>query len=343
MIEPLRKLYRGKPLTEGEVRTAFEQIMTGATNPIQLGAFLALMASRQPTVDELVGAAEVMRQFVVPVKAPPDVIDTCGAGGAGSRIFNVSTTAAIVAAACGVTVAKHGNMAITSRSGSADVLRELGVNISAPPELQERCLHEAHIAFCYAPLHHPAMKHVAEARKALGFPTIFNLMGPLTNPASAKRQLVGVPTPELVPLVAEALRRLGAQRAMVVCGRDSAASPMCELSISGPTVMCLLESNEIKNITLNPADVGLELTPSRDMEINSPAESAALIRRVLQGEKGAARDMVLMNTAAALWVGKAIKALPHGITRAAEAIDTGRAADVLDQLGKITHSMATAG
>jgi anthranilate phosphoribosyltransferase len=342
MIELLRKLYRGKPLTAVEVRTAFEQIMTGATNPVQLGAFLALMSSRQPTVEELVGAAEAMRQFVVPVKASTDVIDTCGAGGAGSRLFNVSTTAAIVAAACGVTVAKHGNMAVTSRSGSADVLRELGVNISAPVELQERCLREIRIAFCYAPQHHPAMKHVVDARKALGFPTIFNLMGPLTNPAGARRQLVGVPSVELVPLVAAALHRLGAQRAMVACGRDSAASPMCELSTSGPTVMCLLESDEIKNVTLNPADVGLELTPSGEMEINSPAESAALIRRVLAGEKGPARDVVLLNTAAALWVGKAIKALPQGITRAAQAIDSGRAAAVLEQLGQITNSTATA-
>jgi anthranilate phosphoribosyltransferase len=343
MIDSLRKLHRGKPLTEGEVRSAFEQIMTGATNPIQLGAFLALVATREPSVDELVGAAEAMRQFVVPVKAPPEVIDTCGAGGAGSRLFNVSTTAAIVAAACGVAVAKHGNMAITSRSGSADVLRELGVNINASVEVQERCLREVHIAFCYAPQHHPAMQHVADARKALGFPTIFNLMGPLTNPAGARRQLVGVPKPELVKPVAQALHRLGTQRAMVVCGRDSTASPMCELSISGPTVMCLLESDEIKNVTLNPADVGLELTDSSEIEISSPSQSADMIRRVLQGEKGAARDMVLLNTAAALWVGKAIKALPQGLTRAADAIDTGRAANVLDQLGQITRTMPTAG
>lgn len=342
MIDQLRKLHRGKHLTEDEVRIAFEQIMNGATNPIQLGAFLALMATRLPTVDELVGAAGAMRQFVVPVKAPPDVIDTCGAGGAGSRIFNVSTTAALVAAACGLIVAKHGNMAVTSRSGSADVLRELGVNIVAPVEIQERSLREVGIAFCYAPRHHPAMKHVAEARRAVGFPTIFNLMGPLTNPAAARRQLVGVPVPELVVLVAEALRRLGAERAMVVCGRDPASGLLCELSISGPTGMCLLDADEIKNVTLNPTDVGLEVTPSRDMEINTPAESAALIRRVLAGEKGPARDMVLMNAAAALWVGKAVKALPQGITRAAAAIDSGQAARVLEELRKITNETPAA-
>ncbi len=338
MMDILRKLYRRKPLSDQEARQAFEEIMTGQTDPIQLGAFLALMASRPPTVEELMGAAAAMRRFVIAVQAPPEVIDTCGAGGANSKIFNVSTTAAIVAAACGVTVAKHGNQAVTSRSGSADVLRELGVNIQAPVDIQERCLREVQLAFCYAPQHHPAMKHVADARKALGFPTIFNLIGPLTNPAGAKRQLVGVPTPDLVPLVAQALWRLGAQRIMVACGHDPEAGLMCELSISGPTDLCLYESDEMKKLTLNPVDVGLATSPSHTLEISSPRQSADMILDVLKGGRGPARDIVLLNSAAALWVGMKAKTMSHGIKLAAEAIDSGRARTTLQKLVDITNA-----
>ncbi len=331
-------LLAGKSLTQEQTRGAFETIMAGAAPAAQVGAFLALLAGRDPTVDELAGAATVMRQFVVPVAAPEEVIDTCGTGGAGSRIFNVSTTAAIVAAACGVPVAKHGNSAVTSRSGSADVLKKLGVRVDIDPELQAQCVKEIGICFCFAPRHHPAMRHVAEIRNTLGFATIFNLIGPLTNPAGARRQLAGVPRPSLVRPMLEVLVRLGAVRAMVVCGSDPVEGTLCELSIGGPTRVALFDGKEIKTLELSAKDVGLEIATADDLRIDSPEASAAKIRDILSGKPGPARDIVLLNSAAALWVGGKVESLREGVKLSVAAIDSGKALSTLQKLAAMTQA-----
>ena len=331
-------LLAGKSLTQEQTRGAFETIMAGAAPAAQVGAFLALLAGRDPTVDELAGAATVMRQFVVPVAAPEEVIDTCGTGGAGSRIFNVSTTAAIVAAACGVPVAKHGNSAVTSRSGSADVLKKLGVRVDIDPELQAQCVKEIGICFCFAPRHHPAMRHVAEIRNTLGFATIFNLIGPLTNPAGARRQLAGVPRPSLVRPMLEVLVRLGAVRAMVVCGSDPVEGTLCELSIGGPTRVALFDGKEIKTLELSAKDVGLEIATADDLRIDSPEASAAKIRDILSGKPGPARDIVLLNSAAALCVGGKVESLREGVKLSVAAIDSGKALSTLQKLAAMTQA-----
>jgi anthranilate phosphoribosyltransferase len=337
MKDILTTLIQGKSLTQEQTRNAFEAIMSGAAPAAQVGAFLALLAGRDPTVDELAGAAAVMRQFVVPVVAPDNVIDTCGTGGTGSRIFNVSTTAAIVAAACGVPVAKHGNSAITSRSGSADVLTRLGVQVNIDPALQARCVREIGVCFCFAPRHHPAMRHVADIRKSLGFATIFNLMGPLTNPAGARRQLAGVPRPSLVRPILEVLVRLGAVRAMVVCGSDPVEGPLCELSISGPTRVALFDGQEIKTLDLSAKDVGLTISSADELRIDSPESSAKKIRAILSGQSGAARDIVLLNSAAALWVGGKVESLREGVKLSVAAIDSGQALKTLEKLAAMTN------
>ena len=338
MKDILTILLKGQSLTQEQTRSAFESIMSGTAPAAQVGAFLALLAGRDPTVDELAGAATVMRQFAVRVVAPENVIDTCGTGGTGSRIFNVSTTAAIVAAACGVPVAKHGNSAVTSRSGSADVLTRLGVRVDIDPDLQARCIKELGVCFCFAPRHHPAMRHVAEIRNSLGFATIFNLMGPLTNPAGARRQLAGVPRPSLVRPMLEVLVRLGAVRAMVVCGTDPVEGALCELSIGGPTRVALFDGDEIKTLELSAKDVGLQISTADDLRIDSPEASAAKMREILSGKSGPARDIVLLNSAAALWVGGKVESLREGVKLSVAAIDSGKALKTLENLALLTSS-----
>ncbi|MGC8542170.1 MAG: anthranilate phosphoribosyltransferase [Phycisphaerae bacterium] len=334
----LKSLVAGQTLSETEMQAAVSAIMSGEADAAQIGALLALLANREPTVDELVGVARVMRQFVLPVDAPDEVIDTCGAGGAGSRLFNISTTAAIVAAACGVPVAKHGNRAVTSRSGSADVLTALGVNVEASPAVQTRCLHEINICFAFAQRHHPSMKHVAAVRTSLGFATIFNLMGPLTNPAGAKKQLAGVPRPALNEKVLAALVRLGAARAMVVCGVDPVEGNLCELSLAGKTHVSLFDGTESRSFTLVPEDVGLKTQSSESFRVDSPAASAQIVREVLAGKKGAARDIILLNAGAALWVGQKARSVREGIKKAATAIDKGAGAHTLNELIRLSNA-----
>lgn len=337
MKDILGQLATGTPLTAKQAEAAFGRIMKGDVEPAQVGAILALLAVREPTVEELVGVAQVMREHVVRIPAPAEVIDTCGTGGVGSTIFNVSTTAAIVAAACGVPVAKHGNRSVTSRSGSSEVLKLLGVNIEAGPEVQARCLAEAGICFAFAPKHHPAMKHVAPVRQALGFATIFNLVGPLTNPAGARRQLVGVRSPELANKVLAVLVDLGAQRAMVVNGtaRDTV---LCELSVSGPTYVVAFDGAKAYKYTVTPTEVGLREHPLSALEIDSPEASAAVVRKVLSGESGAARDMVLMNAAGALWVAGKAGDLAEGVKLAAGAVDGGAALGTLERLVRVSNA-----
>jgi len=342
MKELLHQLIAGKPLTADQAAQAFETIMTGNADPAQTASLLTLLAAREPTTDELLGAAGIMRKHVLHIEAPDNVIDTCGTGGVGSRIFNVSTTAAIVAASCGVPVAKHGNRSVTSKSGSSDVLKALGVNIDTTPEQEARCLREANICFAFAPKHHPAMKHVAPVRQALGFSTIFNILGPITNPAGSRRQLVGTRSQALADKLLDVLVKLGAKRAMLVCGSDPASScgtsALCELSVMGPTYVASYDGTLIKRMQVTPESVGLKTADGAALVIDSPEQSAALVRRVLSGEKGPARDIVLLNGAAALWVGGTVNDLATGITRAAEAVDTGRASATLERLVACSHA-----
>jgi len=342
----LHQLLAGHPLSAAQAQEAFAHIMSGQAEPCQTAALLTLLAAREPTTDELVGAATVMRQHVVPIAVPANLhdrlLDTCGTGGVGSRLFNVSTAAAIVAAACGVPVAKHGNRSFTSRSGSAEVLRVLGVNIEATPDQAARCLAQAGICFAFAPLHHPAMRHVAPIRAALGFATIFNIIGPLTNPAGAQRQLIGVRTPELGDKLLQVLIRLGARRAMLVTGYDAGAGPLCELSISGPTHIAQFDGQTIHHYTLQLDDLKLSRAPISALEISSPEESAAVIRQVLAGQPGPARDIVLLNTAAALWTAGQAPTLAAGLTTAAQAVDSGAAARTLARLAAFSQRVDSA-
>ena len=291
----LHQLVAGQSLTAIEAESAFTDIMAGTTDPLQTAALLTLLAAREPTVDELCGAAIPMRRHAVAIDAPDNVIDTCGTGGVGSTFFNISTAAALVVAACGVPVAKHGNRSVSSRSGSSDVLLALGVNIDTTPEQEAACLREANICFAFAPKHHPAMKHVAPIRQALGFPTLFNLLGPLTNPAGARRQVIGTRTPALADKLLEVLIRLGAERAMVLCGSEATVGNICEISVTGPTHVTQFDATAgSSRYTLTPKDLGLPTHGSSiTLEIDSPQASADKIREVFAGHPGPARDIVL--------------------------------------------------
>jgi len=346
----LQQLLSSTPLTAAQAEAAFAQIMSGDADPHQVSALLTLLTSREPTVDELLGLARVMRRHVTTIAAPKispdDIIDTCGTGGVSSRIFNVSTAAALVAAACGVKVAKHGNRSVTSRSGSSDVLLALGVNIDAPPKILARCLTHANICFAYAPKHHPAMRHVATIRQALGFSTIFNTVGPLTNPAGARRQLVGVKSPQLAHKVLDVLVQLGALRAMVVSGLDDLQRPLCELSVSGTTYVAGFDGTDQGEFDLLPEKVGLSLHKSSLLEIQTPQESAILIQTILTSKMEiepdrrlrAARDIVLLNAAAALWVAGLTDDLATAVPLAREALLSGRAHKTLQKLVKLSHA-----
>jgi anthranilate phosphoribosyltransferase len=347
MKELLAQLIHGTPLTFAQSESAFTDIMEGTADTAQAASLLTLLGTREPTVEELQGAATVLRRHVIAIDAPENVIDTCGTGGVGSTFFNISTTVAIVAAAAGVPVAKHGNRSVTSRSGSSDVLRVLGVNIETTPEQEVRCLREANICFAFAPRHHPAMRHVAPIRQALGFATIFNMLGPLTNPAGARRQVIGTRSPQLADKLLDVLIRLGSDRAMVVCGADPEVGALCDISVSGPTHVAQYcaaqegESGEVKRWRLIPSDLGLtQRADSSELVIRSPEDSAARMRQVLAGQDhGAARDIVLANAGAALWVGGAVGNLVDGVRRAVDVIDCGTALATLERLIELSHQV----
>jgi anthranilate phosphoribosyltransferase len=355
MKELLAQLIHGTALTSAQAESAFTDIMEGTADPVHTASLLSLLAAREPTVEELEGAATVMRRHVVAIDAPENVIDTCGTGGTGSPYFNISTTVALVAAAAGVPVCKHGNRSVTSRSGSSDVLRELGVNIETTPAQEARCLREARMCFAFAPRHHPAMKHVAPIRQALGFATIFNLLGPLTNPAGARRQVVGTRSGALADKLLEVLVRLGAARAMVVSGSDPRIGALCDISVTGPTHMAdfdgVMEDGPAngtsgggvkRRYSIMPADLGLTTHEhSEELEIRSAEDSARLVRAILARQVGGAvRDIVLANAAAALWVGGGAANLKEGVARASEALDSGGAERVLGRLVACSHEAA---
>jgi len=330
----LRRVEARQDLTMEEMSQAIGTIMEGRWSEDQIGRFLLALHQKGETVAEVAGAAAAMRSHVTPIRHNRQVLlDTCGTGGDGSRTFNVSTAAALVVAAAGVPVAKHGNRGITSRSGSADVLAALGVNIEAEVARVEACLEELGICFCFAPLLHKAMRHVAPARRKLGVPTIFNILGPLANPACAPFQLVGVGRAHLRPLLAEALAILGARRAVVVHGEDG----LDEVTLNGATLATETGSTGTRQWRWTAADFGLSPSPLDSLVVEGPQQSAAIIRGVLRGQRGPARDIVLANAAAALWIAGVADSLAAGARAAALAIDRRAAEDLLARLVELSR------
>jgi anthranilate phosphoribosyltransferase len=337
MFAPLlEKLHRREDLTESEAAAAMAEIMDGRAVPSQIAGFLVALGMKGERPREIVGLARVMRARATKLsRSFAPVFDTCGTGGDRAHTFNVSTVAAIVVAACGLRVAKHGNRSVSSRCGSADLLEALGVNIAAPPEVVERCLDEAGIAFFFAPTFHPSMRHAGPTRKELGIRTAFNLLGPLTNPAGAMRQLVGVPRPELTELVARSLALLGTERAWVVHGADG----LDEISTTGYTKVSECRAGAVNTFYVHPFDFKLPKTRPETLRGGDAADNAAIARRVLEGAPGPTREIAVLNAAVSLLIAGSVETVNDGIARAAEAIDNGAAASTLDKL----RSMSNAG
>ncbi len=328
----LAEIANGRSLSEQDAETAFGTVMSGTATPAQIGGFLIGMRVRGETVAEITGAARVMRANALKVIAPQGAIDTCGTGGDASGSFNISTASAFVVAACGVPVAKHGNRKLSSRSGSADVLTALGVNIDAGPELVGQAIREVGLGFMMAPLHHAATRHVAGVRVELATRTIFNLLGPLSNPAGVKRQLMGVYAPQWVRPIAEVLQRLGSESAWVVHGDG-----MDELTTTGINQVATVDGDRVESFTLDAQDLGLARVTADDLAGGDAQENALVMRDLFAGTTGPIRDIVLLNSGAALKVAGTVSSLAAGITLAAEAIDSGRTTQVLNRLIAITN------
>jgi anthranilate phosphoribosyltransferase len=322
------KVANGEPLTENEAADAFDAIMEGGIPEVQLAGFLVAMKARGETVDEIAGAVRAMRSRMRTVIAPPGAIDVVGTGGDAKGTYNISTATAFVLAGGGVPVAKHGNRAVSSKSGAADVLESLGVNLAATPEDAARALSEASVAFLFAPSYHPAMRHAAPVRQGLKLRTIFNLLGPLSNPAGVKRQVVGVFAPQWVVPLAEVLQRLGADHVWVVHGADG----LDELSTTGETQVAELKDGRIREFAVTPADAEVDPTTLPNLLAGTPPESAEAMRRLLAGECGPFRDIVLLNAAAAFVVAGKARSLGEGAALAAASLDQGKAAAALDRL-----------
>ena len=335
--EALRKAASGETLTEGEAERALETIMEGTVSPATTAALLTALRVRGESVPEIVGFARAMRRFAARVEAPEEVVDTCGTGGDAKGTINISTAAAFVARGAGVTIAKHGNRAATSRAGSADVLEALGAEIELGPEEVSRCIEEAGIGFMFARTHHPAMKFVAPVRAELPFRTIFNLLGPLTNPAGARRQLVGVFGAEYVRPVAEALQGLGVEKALVVHGADG----MDEITVTDRTLVAQVADDGIEEYEISPEDFGLGLYAPDGLLGGDPHLNARLLRDILSGaEAGAARDVVLLNAGAAIYVSGNAKTIEEGVQLAGESISSGAALGALEDFVHTTRRIA---
>ncbi len=337
-IQPLLALLAdGQTLGSEQAYEAFEHVMAGRATEAQIAALLTALRVRDggPTTDEIVGAARAMRRHATKVTVPAGaaVVDTCGTGGDHSGTFNISTAAALIAAGAGATIAKHGNRSVTSNSGSSQVLEALGVRLGVDDAVQQRCLNEARICFCFAPAHHPAMKHAVPVRQQLGFRTIFNLIGPLTNPAGATRQVMGVYDPALTEPIAQVLMALGAEHAMVVHGDG-----LDEITTTGPTRITLLSEGKIQTQTLRPEDVGLEPVSIDALHAEGVDESAQTIRGILGGDPGPARDIAALNAGAALVVADLATDLSDGLLKACDAIDAGAAQAALEALVVITNA-----
>jgi anthranilate phosphoribosyltransferase len=334
--EAIAALVSGRSLAADDAAQVMEEIMQGEATPAQFGAFVTALRLKGETVDEIVGLARTMRARAIPVIADGPVVDTCGTGGDGSHTFNISTTAAFVAAGAGLKVAKHGNRAMSSQCGSADVLEALGVKIDLNAEEVQRCLQEIGIGFMFAPAFHPAMKYAAVPRREIGIRTVFNILGPLTNPAGAKAQVLGVADESLVEKMAQALQNLGCHHALVVHGEDG----LDEITISGKTHVCELKGGHIVNYTISPEDIGLPSASSESLKGGSAKENAELLRNILSGAAGPQRDAVLMNTAAVLLAGDKVETLRRGVELAQKTIDSGHASNKLEQLIKLSQNLS---
>jgi anthranilate phosphoribosyltransferase len=334
--EILLKLCRREDLTRAEAREAFLHIMSGQASDAQIGGLLVGLAAKGTTVEELVGAALVMREKVIPVEndGAGVILDTCGTGGDVRGTFNISTAAALIAAGAGIKVVKHGNRSASSQTGSADVLEKIGVKIDPGPAAIANCLKEANLCFAFARAHHPAMQHVAAARSSLGIPTIFNVLGPLTNPGRAKHQLLGVFAPELTDRLAEVLREIGSERAWVVHAEDG----LDELSTLGPTRVSELKDGEVHTWRLDPQTLGLPYARLSDLQVESAEDSANVIRSILAGEKGDPRNIAVLNAGAAIHIAGEAWDLAEGIRAAQTAIDSGAARKSLEALVRCSNA-----
>jgi anthranilate phosphoribosyltransferase len=330
----LAKVATGTALTREEAALAFNRMMSGEATPSQMGALLMALRVRGETVDEITGAVTVMREKMLRVSAPAHAVDVVGTGGDASGSFNISTCAAFIVAGAGVPVAKHGNRALSSRSGAADVLAALGVNIELAPEAIARCIQTAGIGFMFAPMHHPAMKNVGPTRVELGTRTIFNLLGPLSNPAGVKRQMVGVFSRQWTEPLAQVLKNLGAESAWVVHGSDG----LDEITTSGPTAVAALENGTVRSFEITPEDVGLKRIKPDALRGGDAAHNAEALLNVLKGKEAPFREVAILNAAAALVVAGMAKELRHGVALAAKSVDSGEAEGCLDRLIAVSNA-----
>ena len=333
--DAIQTVVSGNSLSTDQSSDAMEQIMTGEATPAQFGALVTALRIKGETVDEIVGMARVMREKSLHVEVEGVVVDTAGTGGDGSSSFNISTTAALVAAGAGAKVAKHGNRAMSGSTGSADVLEALGVQIALSPESVARCIEEVGFGFMFAQGFHPSMRFAAGPRREIGIRTVFNILGPLTNPAGADRQVIGVAEPSLARRMAESLGQLGSHKALIVHGTDG----IDELSISAPTSVWSLENGVVTESEVTPEQLGLQRAAIESIQIDSPESSAAMARGVLSGEYGPARDVVLMNASAALVAADVAPDLVEGVELAALSIDHGNAIARLDELVELSQSL----
>ncbi len=334
----IEQAVNGEDLTREQTQRAFQIMMSGGATPAQMAAFIVALRIKGETVEEITGAALTMRHKALAFTAPAHAIDTCGTGGDASGTYNISTATAIVTAACGVPVVKHGNRSVSSKSGSADVMSQLGVNLSASPQLMQRALNECNLCFLMAPAYHRAMRHVAPVRQELGLRTLFNLLGPLSNPAGVKRQLLGVYSPDLLLPMAETLREIGVEHAWIVHGADG----LDEISLTGDTHVVELKHNEIKSFIITPQSAELEPCKMTDLKGGDAKKNAQALEQLLAGRASAYRDIVCLNSAAALIIAGKCNTLTHGVKLAQNAIDTGDARHVLNQLIAITGEEALA-
>lgn len=333
--EAINLLIQNISLSETEMAECMTEIMEGRATDAQIGAFLTALRIKGETVDEITGAARIMRAKATKIAAPPGVIDTCGTGGDMSNTFNISTVVALVVAASGVPVAKHGNRSVSSQSGSTDVLEALGVKIDLPPEKVEKCLFETNFGFLFAPLFHPAMKYAIGPRREIGVRTIFNILGPITNPANAKRQVLGVFAGRLTDLLASVLGNLGAEDAMVVHGEDG----LDEITVCDGSRISRYRDKGVETSYMTPEDYGFKRADMTDLVGGNKEENARITLSILNGEDGPRRDIVLLNAAAALIVGGRTDTFTTGIEIAAETIDSKRALQKLEEVKKVTNSL----
>jgi len=333
--ESINTVVSGQSLTMEEASSVMREIMEGEATPAQLGAFLTALALKGETTQEIAGMARVMREMALRVDVDGELVDTVGTGGDGKNTFNISTATAFVAAGAGLKVAKHGNRAASGSCGSADVLEALGVQIELSPVAVAQCINEVGVGFMFAPAFHPAMRHAGPVRREIGIRTVFNILGPLTNPAGAQTQLLGVAFPELGGIMAEVLGLLGSHHAMIVHG----AGGLDEISLSGDTSVWEVRGGQVEEWTLRVEDTGLPKTPIEAIRGGSKEENAATMRRLFQGEQGPVRNMVLLNSAGVLMVGDKTETIRHGVEMSAGIIDSGAALAKLDQMVEVTQRL----